>query len=253
MLPGRVPYSTDQPGIFNFKLNTLNRTSLPVESMSAVVVTTGDTTTLVRGQTYTVTINHTRDAITFPTVRNNIRVWIDYDHNYSFAGTGETVISSDLQTFGVYTNTFTVPSTAPLGYTRLRATAKMSSEGGHSFPTACDSPADPLGYHGEMEDYTVKIITGLGVAEQEPGKRFTVYPNPAIGDITVAFETIENSQVAIDLYDVTGRLAGRLFSGVQSAQEYHFNLNDFISSSGIWFIRISAPGSSSYQKVIVSK
>src|SRR5688500_12644975 len=53
MLPGRTIYSSDQPGITNFKLNTIDRTSGHVEkplNMPSLVVTT-DSTTLTRGQT----------------------------------------------------------------------------------------------------------------------------------------------------------------------------------------------------------
>src|SRR4051812_11166125 len=92
LLPGRAPYDTDEPGITNFKLGTINRSSVNVESMSTVVVVTKDTTTLIAGHTYTVTMTHTRDSVSFPTVRNNIRVWVDYNSNFSFDDAGETVI-----------------------------------------------------------------------------------------------------------------------------------------------------------------
>src|SRR5690606_39064161 len=160
MLPGRTVYSNEQPGITNFKLRAIDRTSSNVEgllSAPSLVVTT-DSTVLERGKTYVVTITHSKDNIIFPNARNNIRVWLDYNQNTDFADADETVITADFITAGIYTDSFTVPANAKLGITRLRATAKMSSDAGHTIPTPCDEPKDPLDYHGEMEDYTVTIV-----------------------------------------------------------------------------------------------
>src|SRR5688572_2472977 len=76
-----LPYSADMPGITNVTLNTINRNSLPIENYPGnSYVNTGVSTTLTAGQTYSFSITHTRDAVNFPTARNNIRVWIDYNH-----------------------------------------------------------------------------------------------------------------------------------------------------------------------------
>jgi hypothetical protein len=254
LLPGRTPYSTDQPGITNFKLNTINRTSSNVESMSKVVVETSDTTVLERGKTYVVSLTHSRDAIIFPTARNNIRIWVDYNNNKSFDDTGETVISADYKTYGTFVDSFTVPLTAPLGKVRLRATAKMSSDAGHSIPTSCDAPvADPIGYHGEMEDYDVRIIdpptssvlesaTALSVA--------TVFPNPATSEISVAFDRATNEPITIDITDMAGKSMGRLYEGIHNSAFYNFNLQEYINAAGVYMIRITETAGTSCLKVI---
>lgn len=158
MLPGQTPYSVLQPGITNFKLNTINRTSGNSESLSSVVVATGLTTTLTAGQTYTLSISHSEDANFFPGARNNLRVWIDYNSNFSYLDANETVLTANLQAPATtYTATFMIPTSVLSGTYNLRATAKMSVDAGHTLPTPCNVPADPLGYHGEMEDYTVVI------------------------------------------------------------------------------------------------
>ncbi len=253
MLVGRVPYSNLQPGISNFKLKTINRTSLPVESMSKVLVVTTDTASLIAGHTYTVTITHTRDSVVFPTSRNNIRVWVDYNNNKSFNDAGETVISTDFQPYGVFTGTFTIPATTTPGIIRLRATAKMSSDAGHIIPSSCDSPTvDPIGYHGEMEDYTLKILSPVSVpATYEGANGISVFPNPTTNLVTVAFDEISNLPVTIELYDVAGRVVGRLLDNeVQSSASYGFYLNDFVSAPGIYMIKINSDGSTTYKKVV---
>ncbi len=253
MLVGRVPYSNLQPGISNFKLKTINRTSLPVESMSKVLVVTTDTASLIAGHTYTVTITHTRDSVVFPTSRNNIRVWIDYNNNKSFNDAGEAVISTDFQPYGVFTGTFTIPATTTPGTVRLRVTAKMSSDAGHIIPSSCDSPTvDPIGYHGEIEDYTLKILSPVSVPETYEGANsISVFPNPTTNLVTVAFDEISNLPVTIELYDVAGRMVRRLLdSEAQTSASYVFSLNDHVSVPGIYLIKINSAGNVAYKKVV---
>ena len=254
LLPGRTPYGTDQPGITNFKLNTINRTSGHVESMSKVVVVTTDTTVLQRGKTYVVTLTHSRDAVIFPTARNNIRVWVDYNNNKSFEDAGETVITADFKTYGTFVDSFTVPLTAPLGKVRLRATAKMSSDAGHSIPTSCDTPvADPIGYHGEIEDYDVRIIAPPSASVLETATALSaaaVFPNPATSNISVVFDRVTNEPVAIDITDMAGKSVGRLYEGIHNSALYNFSLEKYLSAAGVYMIRITEPAGTSCLKVV---
>ncbi len=255
MLPGRTSYSVQQPGIVHFKLNTIDRTSLQVEGPLSVpsVTITGDTTYLVRGQSYTVTIEHTKDPVFFPNARNNIRVWVDYNANFSFTDAGETVISKDFEPAGTFTGTFTVPMDAPIGLTRLRATAKMSSDAGHTAPTPCDEPKDPLDYHGEMEDYMVYIQAPAGVAPQSGRDIAAIYPNPVTKDFTVRLSG-ESKDVSIELFDMAGRKNAMLYQGSPAPSgTYHFDMDNYVSAPGIYYIKITAAGSSSFQKIIKSE
>src|SRR6185295_10830948 len=143
------PYGPTTPGITNFSMNDINRSSEAIENPDDGYVLTGLSTTLHRGQTYTISITHTVDAYICPDM--NLRVWIDFNINGTLNDAGETVLTLDHHTAGMYTATFTVPATASVGTTRLRATAKMSNLGGHTPPTPCNFPFDPLGYHGEVE------------------------------------------------------------------------------------------------------
>lgn len=256
MLPGRTSYNMNQPGITNFKLRNIDRTSLNVEnplSEPSMVVTT-DSTVLERGKTYVVTITHSVDAVIFPTARNNIRVWLDYDQNQDFSDAGETVITKDFTTAGgVYVDSFTVPLTAKLGITRLRATAKMSSDAGHTIPTPCDEPKDPIDYHGEMEDYTVTIVAeGTSVNEiGESEKLVSIYPNPTTGVINVYFAQTNNEPFTIDLYDITGKVVSTLADNEkQNEISYRFDLNDYKITQGIYFLKITSGNNISYERIL---
>src|SRR5690606_31535671 len=115
-LPGRTSYSIMQPGIINFKLNAIDRTSSNVEkplNQPSLVVTT-DSTALERGKTYVVRIMHTMDTLTpaFANARNNIRLWVDYNGDEDFDDADEMAISADTVWHGLFVDSFTVPANA---------------------------------------------------------------------------------------------------------------------------------------------
>ncbi|MCB0698874.1 MAG: T9SS type A sorting domain-containing protein [Chitinophagaceae bacterium] len=253
MIPGRTIYSSNQPGITNFKLNTIDRTSSNVEkplSQPSIVVTT-DTTTLERGKTYVVQLTHSKDAVIFPTARNNVRIWLDYDQNEDFTGTGETVVTKDFIAAGTYVDSFTVPMNAKLGVTRLRATAKMSSDAGHTIPTPCDEPADPIDYHGEMEDYFVKIVPPAGIDDMKASMLdVTIHPNPTSNDVTIELEN-KNKPLTVQLYDIAGKqVADIINEEKQSSNSYTFKMNSFVQQTGIYFIKVSSGEKVSFLKIV---
>jgi hypothetical protein len=153
------PYSGLMPGITSVAIGSMHRTSASVESPANSYVLTGDSLTLTAGQWYTLKISHTRDSVNFPRAGNSIRVWIDYDKDGSFSGAKELAVTGDALAPGESIFSFTVPrNTAAVTATRMRITAKMAAHTGHSEPTPCDDPKDPIGYHGEIEDYVVNVL-----------------------------------------------------------------------------------------------
>ncbi len=179
-------------GITNFQLDgtpAINRTSTVTEN--AGFTNTGVTTTVVRGQTY----NY---SITFPVEGNivncntyNVKIYIDYNQNNLLTDTLEEAVSlSDVQT-GTHTGSFTIPDSAMTGAAYMRVMMKMSvaslSGGtcGHSALTPCDVPADPVGFHGEVENYTLDITTPVGFEKLKANSAFTIYPNPASDVINI--------------------------------------------------------------------
>jgi hypothetical protein len=257
MLPGRTPYSYLQPGIRKFSLNKVTRNSANVESFSSVVVTTNMLDSLVETDVYTVTIIHNEDSINFPGGHNNICVFIDYNADYDFNDPGERVINAKLVTPGIFTGTFMVPVGVQEGVTGMRVTAKMSEDVGHTAITACDNPADPLGYHGEIEDYWVDIYhkpqNTTGVTEhRETIINTSVYPNPAKGKLTLSFFSKTNGEISADLFD----LAGKKISCLADKKSITVGNTDLQLpvegiDSGIYFIRLQSGNSVSHHKVVI--
>lgn len=73
------------------------------------------------------------------------KLWIDYNKDGDFADTGEQVYAGSGKT--AKTSSFTVPSTASTGATRIRVSMKYSAT-----PSYCETFT-----YGEVEDYTANI------------------------------------------------------------------------------------------------
>jgi hypothetical protein len=257
-LPGRMPYSPNTPGITNFKLGNINRTSAASESTAGVVVSTGSVITLAKGVSYSLSFTHSKDAVTYPTARNNIRVWIDYNNNFIFTDAGETVVSADLQNAGTYTINITIPSTVTVGQRTLRATAKMSVDGGNTMPTPCDEPQDPAGYRGEVEDYIVDIVATIpnpvGLNESQFNMtEVSFFPNPFSNQLNLSFDANETRKVSAELFDVTGKRVLVLLENKTvppGSYSYSYNLDDYLHSEGIYYVEFKTGDSIIYKKLI---
>lgn len=239
-VPAIIPYAPSMPGITHFVLNTINRTSAPLETPGSGFVTTGLSTTLQIGQLYSISITHTVDASICPDM--NLRVWVDYNHDGQLDDVGETVLSTDHHLPGsAYTASFTIPASAITGNTRMRVTAKMSNLGGHTLPTPCNSPPDPLGYHGEMEDYTVNIVSTTGIIESHQlVSSFEVIGNPVNQNSFLRYSLSKPSDICIDAFNCLGMKVLSLFSGnVKPSLSYEVGLNSLASlGRGIYFIKL---------------
>jgi chitodextrinase len=129
------------------------------------------TTNLVRGTSNTITITPTWTATIF---REGYRVWIDYNKDGDFLDSGEQVVNVTRTTATPIARSFTVPTTALLGTTRMRVSMKYNAS-----PTSCEIFTD-----GEVEDYTVNITATARFDETTPVRiSFNLYPNPVKGDI----------------------------------------------------------------------
>ncbi len=108
---------------------------------------TAMSTDLNKGTAYTITITPTWTGQSYA---EGYAVWIDYNKDGDFADTGEQVWTKTASTTTPVSGSFTVPSTATTGATRMRVSMKYNA-----IPTSCETFS-----YGEVEDYTVNITTG---------------------------------------------------------------------------------------------
>jgi len=169
----------------------------------------------------------------------NIRVWIDLNRDGIFSEPSETMISKNYDSTLDYKGFIVIPSTATPGLTRMRVGVKMSSYGGHTLPTPCALPTDPLGWHGEIEDYDLIITNGVGIENvNQADQKHTLYPNPA-NDFLEFNSFIPG---VIKIYDITGKIISQVQMNQSSLKLDISNL-----SSGVYFV---IDGSNNYYRFI---
>jgi bacillolysin len=130
------------------------------------------------------------------------KVYIDYNQNGVFTDTGELVVSGSSSSAATLTSTFTVPSTAKAGNTRLRVIISDASA-----TTSCGSYS-----YGETEDYTVSITGGAAIAAAPASLTagtvsgdaiLSLYPNPATSSLTLSLSSNEEL-TKVEVLDARG-------------------------------------------------
>jgi len=133
-------------------------------------------------------------------------VWIDYNRNGTFENI-EKVVAGSTSSSSNLSYTFTVPTTALQGKTRMRVAIKWNG-----IPTACETFA-----YGEVEDYTVQITAGR--ASLLPRETTVINKNlteearvfdVTVGqrDQTVIVRLADNRPVHYTLYNMLGQSLG---------------------------------------------
>ncbi|MCG2417615.1 M4 family metallopeptidase [Aequorivita sp. F47161] len=159
---------------------------------------TSMSTTLAKGSSNTITIT---PRWTGRKYREAYRVWIDYNQDGDFNDSGEQVYSRSRTTSTSISGSFTVPSSALSGATRMRVSMKYNSN-----PSSCETFS-----YGEVEDYTVIIsnsvnqgITGdTGFNNSE----ISIYPNPAKHTLNISLVNATGADYVI--YNVIGQVVGK--------------------------------------------
>jgi hypothetical protein len=80
-----------------------------------------------------------------------------------------------------------------------------------------------------------------------------IYPNPAKGMIKIRFNSPDERYVSIKLYDVTGRLLEKLFTGRTHAGMNEVAIMTSELANGIYFMKLDADKYSKVEKLILLK
>lgn len=165
---------------------------------------TSQSTTLVTGSSNTINF-----SAGFPggTYNENWKIWIDFNHDGDFTDAGEEIVSGSTNTSGTASGTFSVPSGATIGSTRMRVAMAWNTT-----PSSCGTFT-----FGEVEDYTI-IISATSLDSFAGSGSFNfgedinpdlwslslkTYPNPVSYELNFNFnEFKEVSEVKI--FDLNG-------------------------------------------------
>ncbi|RXR20891.1 T9SS type A sorting domain-containing protein [Flavobacterium amnicola] len=155
-------------------------------------------------------------------------VWIDYNKNGTFETT-EQVVSGSSSSSANLSTTFTVPTTALAGTTRMRVSMKYNAA-----PTACETFS-----YGEVEDYTVNIgaaavnaiaATGSELTNENNIYDFEMYPNPV--ESTLSISMMDNRDVSFKIYNLMGQI-------VKANQLNQSEINVSDMASGLYIFEIN--------------
>jgi hypothetical protein len=115
---------------------------------------------------------------------DHVMIWVDWNHNGSFADGGEQEYFSS-NGIGPFNANISAPAAALAGPTRMRVRMSDSSQGNVSSPCGFST-------FGEVEDYTLNVIIPINVTEEEGNvteegspQLLSLYPNPSNGNATV--------------------------------------------------------------------
>jgi hypothetical protein len=79
------------------------------------------------------------------------------------------------------------------------------------------------------------------------------YPNPFNPSTTINYEIPEAGRIALDVFDMTGRLVKTLYKGYRSAGAYQEVFSADQLTSGVYFYRLTAGAWTDTKKMLIIK
>ncbi|PKQ69729.1 S8 family serine peptidase [Raineya orbicola] len=218
------------------RLGSINRTS---GRETGGYVNTGLSTNLVRGTTYTINFSAGFSSTAYT---EYWKIWIDWNRDGDFLDAGEQIVNGTSSSSATLSASFTVPTTAVLGNTRMRVSMSDASQ------NSCGSFS-----YGEVEDYTINVVSSsarmLTTASEFDETNFeaNVYPNPVIKGNLVKIELPnEVGSVNVQIFDMSGRVVKQsIFEGTN----YEINTSEF--SKGIYIIQMASEKGKTTKKLVV--
>ncbi|HPC36802.1 MAG TPA: T9SS type A sorting domain-containing protein [Candidatus Marinimicrobia bacterium] len=96
----------------------------------------------------------------------------------------------------------------------------------------------------KVEQFSIPIKYNLSI---------TNYPNPFNSSTTIKYHLIETGDVRLSAFDLGGRLVAELFSGRQSAGDYHYLWSGGNLPSGVYLLSLQAGNQRVIQKCLLMK
>lgn len=193
-------------------------------------------TTLVKGANNSITIT---PGWSGKNQRETYQVWIDLNQDGSFDGSGELVVSTNRTSASSVSRSFTIPSSALDGSTRMRISMKRNNSA-----SSCDAYTN-----GEVEDYTV-VISGNGgqnygyTTINDSDAQFMIYPNP-----------VKGSDLHIQLLDADGTETKvfNILGQIVTQQAFNSTLDVSHLNSGVYFIEVITKDGLTFRKRFIKE
>ena len=182
------------------------------------------------------------------------RVWVDFNGDYDFNDSGELVLQS--VTSGTASGSFTVPSGAISGTTRMRVSMKYGS-----YPSPCETFT-----YGEVEDYSFNISGGTGIvgdpfegnnslsirSNQDQIEHSVLKINPVPASEFVSIEALHllEEPTELTICDMYGQVLLKENIPVH-AQQYYNRMDVSAYSAGMYIVLITQESQQISKRFIV--
>lgn len=172
------------------------------------------------------------------------KVWIDFNKNGTFESS-EEVVSGSSSSSGNLSYSFSVPTSASSGVTRMRVSMKWDAA-----PSSCETFS-----YGEVEDYTVNIGSSSKgirshniIIDGKLGNEASIFdasisPNPSVDFVKIKLADDRNAT-----FKVTTLTGQQVLTGKVT----HNNLNISSLNNGIYILEVN-DGQKSFTKKIIKK
>ena len=105
-------------------------------------------------------------------------------------------------------------------------------------------------YLGAIE--MTKTGSPLSLNVFQVSSSLSIYPNPVTTDCSISFKINEKSQIAISVYDITGKSVASIFNNQVSAGQFNYNWDrSNTMASGIYILEINIEGVKISKKLIL--
>ncbi|HET9504096.1 MAG TPA: M4 family metallopeptidase, partial [Hymenobacter sp.] len=172
------------------------------------------TTSVAAGSSQTISYSAAFKSTAYP---EYFKVYADWNQDGDFSDAGETIVSAAASNVATTrSSTFTVPTTARNGKTRLRVVMSDASA-----TTSCGTYS-----FGETEDYTLTVMGGVNTATfdggvaglttasptLDAGAELSLYPNPATDALHLSLSSGAELK-SVDVLDARGAKASGRYLG----------------------------------------
>ncbi|TAE70985.1 MAG: T9SS C-terminal target domain-containing protein [Bacteroidetes bacterium] len=180
-------------------------------------------------------------------------VWIDWNRDGDFLDAGEQVVTRTSTSAATLSSTFTVPTTATLGATRMRVSMKWNAA-----QTSCEAFS-----YGEVEDYTINVITGTvrtsaieNAAEGGIKTEIKVYPNPTAEEAKVSIETLNSEnlgKVQVIFLNTMGKVMKEVTTDELETSQWETLIDVRELPVGVYFVTINNNGTKQTKRLVVAR
>ena len=170
------------------------------------------------------------------------RIWVDANQNGEFESS-EIIFDQGQASVGTVNGSFTIPTTAEVGNTRLRVQMVYQGHGAGNLPGFCG-----LFQSGETEDYCITVRQGNASTENFEQVHINMFPNPSTGVVNISSNSKETLQINIVTLSGQTVASSTMINGTLSLDVQHL-------SQGVYLVYAIASNGAvqSAEKLMIAK